>query len=147
MRLNHPGGFIRLSIVPFEQSDDPLAFDKNVVKYSCFESNCKESKQDSMLGHLNGPGSTECSTQLTIPDTIQDGKISLQWTWFGGGVYYADQKAGFANYVSCSDMIIEGGNKFIAQSLIKSTLPLFQGGDAANLNQNQCRYWSSNDPY
>ncbi|KAJ2463517.1 hypothetical protein EV174_006943, partial [Coemansia sp. RSA 2320] len=39
-RLNHPGGFVRLAMVPFNQSDSWSAFNDNVLKYTCYETNC-----------------------------------------------------------------------------------------------------------
>ncbi|KAI9298469.1 hypothetical protein K502DRAFT_346052 [Neoconidiobolus thromboides FSU 785] len=140
LRQNHPGGFVRLAIVPMANSDDLTAFDNNIVKYVCYETNCKESSHDPMLGDLNGPGSTQCTTDLIIPNNLPDGPITLQWTWFGGGVLYADKEAAFANYVSCSDMLLQGGQPY-SYAPVKA---IFQGGDVANPHSNQCRYWSSN---
>ncbi|KXN71933.1 hypothetical protein CONCODRAFT_78096 [Conidiobolus coronatus NRRL 28638] len=140
LRQNHPGGFVRLAIVPFDQSDDSTAFDKNVVKYVCYETNCKESSQDPMLGYLNGPGTDPCTTDVTIPDWLPDGKVTLQWTWFGGGVLYANNNASFGQYVSCADLTVSGGNPYNATH----SKPVFQGGDVANPGANVCRYWSTN---
>lgn len=143
LRQNHPGGFVRIAFTSFDQSDNNGAFDSNAVKYVCYETNCRQSEHNPMLGENNGPGSQECSTSVTIPDNIPDGKLTLQWIWFGGGVLFADNKASFANYVSCSDLIIQGGASYQSHQ-IKST---FQGGDAVTSDPQQCRYWSTNSVF
>ncbi|KAI0234346.1 hypothetical protein L0F63_007507 [Massospora cicadina] len=117
----------------FDSSDSDAAFDGNVVKYVCYETNCREDFHEEILGKNNGPGSPKCSTEITIPDNLPDGPVTLQWTWFGGGVFFADQKAAFANYVSCSDMILEGGNPYQPNRIP----PEFQGGDAVTQDKGQ----------
>ncbi|KAI0239572.1 hypothetical protein L0F63_003195, partial [Massospora cicadina] len=121
LRQNHPGGFVRLAFAPMENSDDASAFVP--VKYSCYESHCQEASQVDMLGTFNGPGSSQCWTEVTIPTHLPDGPITLQWTWFGGGVFYADKNASFANYVSCSDLELKGG----APQTTSLPSPTFEG--------------------
>lgn len=135
-RHSHPGGFVRLAIVPFDQSDDLNAFNNNVIKYSCFEVKCKEDRFEPVLGKDNGPGWGKCYTDVTIPTNLPDGPITLQWTWVGGGIYYAQKDTTFANYVSCSDMLIQGGPKTATKPK-----PFFVGGDATNPDWKQCKYW------
>ncbi|KAJ9056214.1 hypothetical protein DSO57_1035479 [Entomophthora muscae] len=137
LRQNHPGGFVRVAFAPMANSDNEGAF--LPTKYSCYESHCREDHHDPFLGNLNGPGFGTCWTEVTIPTHLPDGPITLQWTWFGGGVLFADQNAAFANFVSCSDMELSGG---APQSGVVA--PTFEGGDPANPGNNQCRYWSSN---
>lgn len=146
-RLNHPGGFVRLALTRFEASDNKEEFDNNIIKYSCFESNCHESKASKTLGKLNGLGSPTCHTKFKIPEDLKDGRYTLQWTWFSGGVYYADPKASFPNYVSCADFEIRGGTKMIVgdeQVERRERMVEFQGGDAANPKLQKCRYWGYN---
>ncbi|KAJ9051200.1 hypothetical protein DSO57_1007041 [Entomophthora muscae] len=138
LRQNHPGGFVRLAFTTMANSNDAGAFVP--AKYACYESHCGEDHHDDFLGNLNGPGFGECWTEVTIPTSLPDGPITLQWTWFGGGVLFADQEAGFANYVSCSDMQLLGG----APQTSDAAAPTFEGGDPANPGTNQCRYWTSN---
>ncbi|KAI9296227.1 hypothetical protein K502DRAFT_364285 [Neoconidiobolus thromboides FSU 785] len=141
LRQNHPGGFIRLAFVPFDQSDDANAFDNNVIKFVCYETNCGETERDGRLGHLNGRGDGLCSTYVTVPDNLPDGPITMQWIWFGGGIFFAVQDTGFANYYNCADMELIGGNEFNATHKYTAS---FQGGDVANIDTNQCRYWGRN---
>ncbi|KAJ9088929.1 hypothetical protein DSO57_1018039 [Entomophthora muscae] len=140
LRQNHPGGFVRISMSTFESSDNGDAFDGNTIKYVCYETNCREDHHEAILGKDNGPGSQKCSTEITIPDNLPDGPVTLQWTWFGGGVLFADQRASFANYVSCSDMVLKGGLPY-RPNKVKAE---FQGGDAVTQDKDKCRYWSTN---
>ncbi|KAG0339484.1 hypothetical protein BG004_006803 [Podila humilis] len=97
-RFNHPGGFVRLTMVPFEQSDNWSSFNSvnNYAKFSCYESNCgPDDPNDSYFGPMNGPGDGLCSTSFTVPQDLPDGKVTLQWIWYGGGVYYGQPDAGF----------------------------------------------------
>lgn len=137
LRQNHPGGFVRVAFAPMQASDDAAAFVP--AKFSCYESHCREDHHDDFLGPLNGPGFGQCWTDVIVPTHLPDGPVTLQWTWFGGGVLFADQNASFANFVSCSDIIVEGG---APQTGVAPAS--FEGGDPANPGANQCRYWSSN---
>ncbi|KAJ9079397.1 hypothetical protein DSO57_1035769 [Entomophthora muscae] len=142
LRQNHPGGFVRLAMVPFGRSDNRTLFDRSVVKYVCYETNCREDKHVPLLGKNNGPGYQKCSTTIKVPRNLRNGAVTLQWTWFGGGVYYANRRAAFANYVSCSDMVVKGGR--FSRSRPR---PSFKGGDAATRNKGQCRYWATNSVF
>ncbi|KAJ2845915.1 hypothetical protein IWW36_004590 [Coemansia brasiliensis] len=140
-RLNHPGGFVRLAMVPFNQSDDWAAFNDNVLKYTCYETTCGPSDpNDDHFGHLNGPGSSPCKTTLTIPENIPDNTaMTLQWIWYGGGIYYGEPDTSFGEYYSCSDMIVTGG-----PSSNQKPEPVFKGGDVTYPNSDVCKYWGSN---
>ncbi|KAJ1718772.1 hypothetical protein LPJ61_006479 [Coemansia biformis] len=141
-RLNHPGGFVRLALVPFNSSDSWAAFNDNILKYTCYETNCGPSNAaDKTLGHLNGPGNSPCSTKVTVPKNIPDGTaVTLQWIWYGGGIYYGEPDTSFGEYYSCSDMIVSGG----APLAREKPAPVFQGGDATYPNSGACKYWGSN---
>ncbi|KAI9297706.1 hypothetical protein K502DRAFT_312473 [Neoconidiobolus thromboides FSU 785] len=143
LRQNHPGGFVRISFTTMDKSDEHSSFDEGTVKYICYETNCKEDHHDPMLGELNGPGFKKCSSNVKIPNNLPDGPVTLQWTWFGGGVLFADQKASFANYISCSDMMVKGGEPLVSEK----SKPEFQGGDAAYKGADKCRYWSTNSVF
>ncbi|KAJ9072895.1 hypothetical protein DSO57_1022362 [Entomophthora muscae] len=137
-RQNHPGGFVRLAMVPLKDSDEESKFDSNPIKYVCYETNCKESVHQEILGKNNGPGDGLCSTDIHIPGNLHDGPVTLQWKWYGGGVYYADRNTSFAHYVSCADLRVQGGTKSGAKPK-----PVFKGGDVATSRNDQCRYWST----
>ncbi|KAJ2330123.1 hypothetical protein GGI00_003800 [Coemansia sp. RSA 2681] len=140
-RLNHPGGFVRLAMVPFNQSDSWSAFNDNVLKYTCYETNCGPSdSSNKMFGYLNGAGSGPCSTTVTVPSNIPDNTaVTLQWIWYGGGIYYGEVDTSFGEYYSCSDLIVSGG----PYSEAKPTA-VFAGGDATYPNSDVCKYWGSN---
>ena len=81
--------------------------------------------------------------EVEVPQYFLDNSvITLQWTWYGGGVYYGDQKAAFAEYVNCSDMTVIGGLDF--QPRTPNFAPTFDGGDQSNKETGLCRYWGSN---
>ncbi|KAJ2853037.1 hypothetical protein J3B02_003316 [Coemansia erecta] len=140
-RLNHPGGFVRLAMVPFNQSDSWSAFNDNVLKYTCYETNCGPADPNNMeFGKYNGPGSAPCSTTVTVPKNIPDNTaVTLQWIWYGGGVYYAQPDASFGEYYGCSDMIVVGG-----PYSDEKPAAAFQGGDYTYPNSGMCKYWGSN---
>ncbi|KAJ2822512.1 hypothetical protein IWW50_004179 [Coemansia erecta] len=140
-RLNHPGGFVRLAMVPFDQSDDWAAFNDNILKYTCYETNCGPSNSsDTVFGHLNGPGSSPCTTTVTIPENIPDNTaVTLQWIWYGGGIYYGQVDTSFGEYYGCSDMIVVGG-----PTSAQKPAPVFAGGDITYPNSGVCKYWGSN---
>ncbi|KAG9069893.1 hypothetical protein KI688_009218 [Linnemannia hyalina] len=144
-RFNHPGGFVRLAMVPFEESDDWAAFNAaNAAKFSCYESNCgPDDPNDSYFGHMNGPGDGLCSTTFTVPQDLPDGKATLQWIWYGGGVYYGQPEAGFGEYYTCTDYVVQGGNDLVPRGSLGDQR-VWQGGDASNPGTDVCKYWSSN---
>ncbi|KAJ2284913.1 hypothetical protein IWW55_007407 [Coemansia sp. RSA 2706] len=128
-------------MVPFDQSDDWTAFNDNVLKYTCYETNCGPSNSsDTVFGHLNGPGSSPCTTTVTIPENIPDNTaVTLQWIWYGGGIYYGQVDTSFGEYYGCSDMIVTGG-----PSSSDKPAPVFTGGDITYPNSDVCKYWGSN---
>ncbi|KAJ2723354.1 hypothetical protein GGI07_002707 [Coemansia sp. Benny D115] len=140
-RLNHPGGFVRLAMVPFNQSDSWSAFNDNVLKYTCYETNCGPSNPaDTTFGHLNGGGSSPCSTKVTVPKNIPDNTaVTLQWIWYGGGIYYGQPDTSFGEYYSCSDLIVSGG-PFSDEKPVAE----FKGGDVTYPGSDKCKYWGSN---
>ncbi|PVV03462.1 hypothetical protein BB560_002043 [Smittium megazygosporum] len=140
-RLNHPGGFVRLAVSKFEDSDSWDSFNNNVIKYTCYETNCgPDDPNNDTFGPLAGPGSQECSTTVTIPDNLPDGLITVQWMWFGGGVYYGQKDTSFGEYYGCSDLKLQGGSP--QTSNVQP--PVFKGGDVMYPSENVCRYWGSN---
>ncbi|PVU99502.1 hypothetical protein BB559_000663 [Furculomyces boomerangus] len=139
-RLNHPGGFIRLAITKFKNSDSWESFNSNVIKYVCHEQNCGPSTAYSPYGHLCGSGNAQCSTKLTIPTNLENGLYTLQWMWFGGGIVYGRANSSFGEYYGCSDFRIKG--KSIPTQ--EKTKPEFVGGDIMYPKSNICRYWGSN---
>ncbi|KAF9912404.1 hypothetical protein EC991_011096 [Linnemannia zychae] len=144
-RFNHPGGFVRLAMVPFEESDDWATFNAaNAAKFSCYESNCgPDDPNDNFFGHMNGPGDGLCSTSFTVPQDLPDGKATLQWIWYGGGVYYGQPEAGFGEYYTCTDYVVQGGSELVQRGSLGDQR-VWQGGDASNPGTDVCKYWSSN---
>ncbi|KAF9098578.1 hypothetical protein BGX23_005881 [Mortierella sp. AD031] len=139
-RFNHPDGFVRLAIIPFEQSDDWTAFNAaNAAKFSCYESNCgPDDPNDDYLGNMNGPGDGLCSTTFIVPQDFPDGKATLQWMWYGGGVYYGQPEAGFGEYCTCTDYLVQGGNDLVPRGSLGDQR-VWQGGDASNPGTDVCK--------
>ncbi|KAF8965161.1 hypothetical protein BGZ46_000648 [Entomortierella lignicola] len=144
-RFNHPGGFVRLTMVPFESSDEWSAFNSaDYSKFLCYETNCgPDDPNDTLFGPMNGPGDGICSTSFTVPPDLPDGKVTLQWIWYGGGVYYGQPEAGFGEYYTCTDYNLQGGQDLIAKDS-QGGHRIWQGGDASNPGTDVCKYWSSN---
>ncbi|KAJ1971181.1 hypothetical protein H4R34_005823, partial [Dimargaris verticillata] len=142
-RANHPGGFVQLAMVDMEQSNDWNAFNSNVIKHVCYESNCgPDAPVHDQFGPGNGPGDGICWAEFKVPSNFQDGqRVTLQWIWYGGGVYYGDKLAGFGKFYNCADFRIQGGDAL--QSNYQAP-PVFEGGDYSNPNSIVCKYWASN---
>jgi hypothetical protein len=114
-RNNHPGGVIRIAFAPVEQSDNPAAFDANVIKRVCHEQPCNAANQ----------ASTMCETFVDIPAHLKDGTWTMQWAWYGGG-------QGLSDYYSCVDFNIRGG------ATGPKPAETFTGGDARNKDNSKC---------
>ncbi|KAG0259150.1 hypothetical protein BG011_002810 [Mortierella polycephala] len=144
-RFNHPGGFVRLAMVPFEKSDEWASFNAALhSKFTCYETNCgPDDPNDSFFGVMNGAGNGICSTTFTVPQDLPDGKATLQWIWYGGGVYYGQADAGFGEYYTCADYVVQGGQDLVPGGSL-GDLRVWQGGDASNPGADVCKYWSSN---
>ncbi|KAJ1971409.1 hypothetical protein H4R35_005274 [Dimargaris xerosporica] len=142
LRQNHPGGFVRFAIVPFEESDSWDAFNNNIVGGSCYESNCGATDQSNLnfWGPLTGSGSGQCTTTITIPENLADGKWTLQWAWFGGGIVFGEKDTVFGDFYSCTDFNVKGGAALVSEK------PAIQwnGGDIMEPNSDTCRYWGTN---
>ncbi|KAJ1998773.1 hypothetical protein H4R26_005332, partial [Coemansia thaxteri] len=95
---------------------------------------------NNVFGYLNGPGSSPCSTTVTVPSNIPDNTaVTLQWMWYGGGIYYGEVDTSFGEYYGCSDLIVSGGPFSDAKPVVT-----FAGGDATYPNSDVCKYWGSN---
>ncbi|KAJ1674417.1 hypothetical protein EV182_003316 [Spiromyces aspiralis] len=151
-RLNHPGGFVRLAMVPFNQSDSWDAFNNNVLKYTCYETNCGPSDpNNNNFGRLNGEGDSRCTTKLTIPEKFAGQAVTIQWIWYGGGNYFAQIDTSFGEYYNCADISVSGkagsdNNKGSSDHAkrAQSSKPIFEGGDVTYPNTDTCKYWGSN---
>ena len=103
-RNNHPAGFIRWSMVPFDAGKSPAGFEdpKNIFQVSCFQTDCKGNGGDPLA-----VGTSTCTGAFTIPDHLPDGKYTMQWLWTQG----SHNRHGKINkdYVSCLDLEIKGG--------------------------------------
>ncbi|KAJ3048679.1 hypothetical protein HK097_010308 [Rhizophlyctis rosea] len=138
-RGNHPGGFIRLSIVPLESSDSWEAFNSAPAQqFYCFEKNCGPSD----TSNPNGPGDGPCRAEFKVPKHLEDGKYTIQMTWFGGGNIWGVPTFGFGEYYSCTDIVVQGGETVDPSA---NAAPTFSGGDfATGQDSGVCKYWSSN---
>ncbi|KAJ1993755.1 hypothetical protein H4R33_000547 [Dimargaris cristalligena] len=138
-RLNHPGGFVRLAIVPFDQSDSWDAFKSNIVGGSCYEAHCGATDPSNLnfWGPLTGSGSDTCYTKIKMPSNLADGKYTIQWLWHGGGIVFGEKDTAFGEFYSCSDFSIQGG---AAQTTAKPAVA-FTGGDIMEPNSDTCRFW------
>ena len=101
-RFNHPGDFVRLAMVPFEEFDDWTTFNAaNAAKFSCYESNCG-------------------------PDDPNDS-------------YYGQPKAGFGEYYTCTDYVVQGGSDLAPRGSLGDQR-VWQGGDTSNPGTDVCKY-------
>ncbi|OMJ30362.1 hypothetical protein AYI69_g93 [Smittium culicis] len=129
---NNRGGFVRIAMVPYTHSDSWDSFNRNVIKYACYES-------DDDCGVDPANQIDQWSTTINVPENIPDGMATIQWMWYGGGNYYGNPDAGFGEYYGCSDVMISGG-KFNYQ--VKPVE--FLGGDKLNPESSVCNYHGSN---
>ncbi|KAI9136524.1 hypothetical protein BKA69DRAFT_1129037 [Paraphysoderma sedebokerense] len=152
-RNNHPGGFVRLALVPFGSTQNHQDFDKNIVQYNCHETDCRSHYQPPLGGDGSQykEGENICSVKWTVPAWVKDGQYTLQWMWHGGGSYYNNWYRGQADYYQCSDFTIRGsvsGNNTIAR---RPKCPVWKGGDVhkdRNGNKNMCFYFNKgNKPH
>jgi len=140
-RNNHPGGFVRLAVTPFSQSDSQASFNENIFHYNCYESGCRGYDDNNLLsGDKNGAidNSNPCRNVMTIPTFLADGQYTIQWTWYGGSSYFNDQGRGQISYQSCMDFTVSGG-PFAPKAA--SFCPVFKGGDPHFPNQNKCLFF------
>jgi len=133
-RNNHAGGFIRFAWAPTSSSDSHTAFDGHVQQINCHEVGaCHPDSASAPNGGDSGPSdgsSRACSSSLTVPMDLTDGKWTLQWAWFGGAFSLGD-------YYSCVDYQISGGPSGAAVS------PVFVGGDYTYPGQNKCKFFNT----
>ncbi|KAI9136526.1 hypothetical protein BKA69DRAFT_144625 [Paraphysoderma sedebokerense] len=130
-RNNHPGGFIRLALVPFDSPQTHEDFDKNVVLYTCHETDCQSRDlQKQPLGPDDpkyGDNKNLCSQKIKIPDWASDGKYTLQWKWHGGGSFKGDIYKGLVDWFQCTDFTVNGGPS--ANPASRPKCPIYKPGD------------------
>ncbi len=78
-RNNHPGGFVRLAIAPFQNSDSQEAFDSKVFHINCHESGCRSNSGDLLGGDGDKyPEHTNlCNSSFVMP-AVPDGRYTIQ---------------------------------------------------------------------
>lgn len=130
-RNNHgPGGFTRLSLVPWNQMMNKEVHKRNAFHYSCWGAHpVKLPKtrigKDDMRFSFDGTDGDDHHfpishyvTYATIPDCIPDGCYIFGWVWFGGtgssittanGIQEPTPYGIFGDYYSCSSVRIQGG--------------------------------------
>ncbi|KNE61279.1 hypothetical protein AMAG_07021 [Allomyces macrogynus ATCC 38327] len=148
-RNNHPAGFVRFSIIPFDSDTTFSNFEKNVVLYTCHESTCKSGDPRDLNGPDPIPGtpdSNPCNATVTVPAYLKDGQYTMQWMWFSGASYYGQPDRGLSDWSGCHDFTVRGGAPVVAKPT--GTCPQFLGGDAANpTDRTQCRYFGTPAPF
>jgi hypothetical protein len=94
-RNNHAGGYMRYSIVSFENSDIDGIFDdpQHVFHYECAEKGCKSGSNDPNAGDpsFSTPHSNICTGEMTIPNWVPDGQYTIQAQWYGTGSSFGDK--------------------------------------------------------
>lgn len=129
-RNNHPGGFIRWAVAPFNKSDVQSNFDASVASYSCFESKCFGAGWPSDPRTGDPPGTFEngnvCKGNFTVPRWLPNGQYTVQWIWFGGGAVRGNLFEGQSDWASCADFTVVGTEPVSA----RPRCPAFIGGDA-----------------
>ncbi|ORZ36047.1 hypothetical protein BCR44DRAFT_23586 [Catenaria anguillulae PL171] len=144
-RNNHPAGFVRLSIVPFNSAQSIQDFDNGVVQFSCHEAGCRAGNPADPLGEDNTPiDGNRCSTQLKLPSYLPDGQYTLQWTWFGGASFFGDRQRGLTDWFGCHDFTLAGGDPVNPNS--KPKCPDFIPGDAHNpASAGRCKFFGTGE--
>ncbi|KAI9150938.1 hypothetical protein H9P43_009553 [Blastocladiella emersonii ATCC 22665] len=144
-RNNHPAGFIKLAIIPFGSAETLDNINKNIVQFSCHEATCKSGYPDDPLGG-DGDGVPEdtniCSTSVTIPAYLPDGRYSLFWSVYGAASFFADTRRGQTDYYMMSDFTLTGGVTVDPSS--RPACPKFIPGDAHNpASKGVCKYFGT----
>jgi len=128
-RHTHPGGFIRFAWSSTALSDDPSQFDNHVDRIVCKDiGGCGPADPSDPTGDNNG---LDCTTTITVPDYLTDGKWTLQWAYFGGWYNAGD-------YYACVDYTVSGGPTGTQQPAF------FIGGDFSNPGTDVCQFYSTN---
>lgn len=143
-RNNHAGGFIRLAVARFQDSDSYEAFNNGVFHYNCHESKCQGFIKDDPYSYDNTPDHQNlCSSTFVIPNWLPNGQYTIQWTWFGGGIWYNNFNKGQTSYQSCMDFTISGDEPVVPKPA--GQCPTFKGGDSHFPGQDTCRYFLSSN--
>lgn len=130
-RNNHgPGGFTRLTLVPWKDMMNKRVHTRNAFHFSCWGANAvratgSQKQKDNMRFIIAGNDGEDHRfpisfyvTHATIPDCIPDGAYVLGWVWYGGTgspVVSAGRQQEplpygfFADYWGCSSVHIRGG--------------------------------------
>jgi hypothetical protein len=152
-RNNHIGGFVRWSLAKkgFE-AETKQVFDKNTFLYTCRESgaDCKPRNGKPYSFWQDAYDGVDvfqilCGEKIKIPEYLEDGEYTLQFTNFGTG--HSMQNAGLATptYRSCADIQVTGNKK----QGDKPACPSFVGGDRVTKNEgkssDECAYFYSNE--
>ncbi|KNE66590.1 hypothetical protein AMAG_11711 [Allomyces macrogynus ATCC 38327] len=145
-RNNHPGGFIRLSVVPFSSAQTFDDFAAGTVQFSCHESGCKSGFADPNAGDAPGTpvDGNHCATKFTIPSYLPDGQYTLQWLWFGGASFFGDLNRGQTDYYGCHDFTVRGGAAVDVNA--KPACPAMLGGDATSPDTSRCKFFGTGSP-
>lgn len=130
-RNNHgPGGFTRLTLVPWKFMMNKRIHTRNAFHFSCWGANAvgatrTQTQKDNMRFSIAGNDGEEhrfrtafYSTRAVVPDCIPDGAYVLGWVWYGGTGSPVSSSARqqeplpygfFADYWACASVHIKGG--------------------------------------
>ncbi|KNE59600.1 hypothetical protein AMAG_03858 [Allomyces macrogynus ATCC 38327] len=117
-RNNHPAGFVRFAIIPFDSDNTFANFEQNTVLYTCHESTCRSGDARDLNGPDPIPGtpdSNPCNATVTLPAYLKDGQYTMQWMWFSGASYYGQPDRGLSDWYGCHDFTVRGGAPLIAK--------------------------------
>lgn len=108
-RNTHQNGFVRLALVPRQKRMSFVAHAFGTFQYSCWDINKRPC--DPAKSHC-GTDNYTYQTYATVP-SVNNGEYVLGWSWYGG---YGETSRGkfrynFADYWSCANIKIDGGNK------------------------------------
>eukprot|EP01135_Chromosphaera_perkinsii_P001787 Nk52_evm56s210 gene=Nk52_evmTU56s210 len=113
---NHAGGYVRLSLVPWDQKDNAELYKQNVLKGACYGYDGSVASNFLSQGECFHPCDARpgCQwqasendferfdTTIAIPYNLDDGFYSLQWVALVGN--------GGTPYYSCAKLQVTGGN-------------------------------------
>jgi hypothetical protein len=117
-RNNHIGGFVAVTLVPFDQSANKAEVEnpKNVIMYACADMGCKGSPQynnfngEQFCSQQQAGNCVTCSLKVTIPSHVPTGTYTVQWRLFGHFDSLGIPNRSLMDYATCVDLRIQNPN-------------------------------------
>ena len=121
---NHdPSGFVKFSIVPYEDRCRGPLHKKMSFYYTCWGRGLYRCYGDECGTDSNGEA---FSADVELPTVLPDGEYMVGWTWYGGGnLRKAGNMGHWSDYFSCTHITIKGG------AMTKTYTPRWRPGDGA----------------